>query len=158
MREDSVTAGALPFGLNIFGGTLSDLECMDMALAKRYPPICGKHYLTAHDAEHLCQINLAAVARVTAVVAVHRSQRGTKWERLEGHDVTLALRAADTAATDPGYQADWLGMNTSASAPHIGPASDMTGWRLDYDPRQQLPVDWVEEAARSLCAPGRNNQ
>ncbi|MFJ9174947.1 hypothetical protein [Streptomyces sp. NPDC102360] len=142
--------GTLPFGMNIHHATLTDLDCTAPELATRYPPIAGKHYLTPQDAELWCGITRTPWTRITCVVQVVRSTTRTRWRPLSSEETSDAAATADTSATDPGYQTDWLGL--SPRTPPPPPAFDglNAGWSLHYRPDHPLPQEWLTDLKRVI--------
>ncbi|MFJ8954967.1 hypothetical protein ACIRO1_33205 [Streptomyces sp. NPDC102381] len=149
-HHGSVCIGTLPFGMNIHHATLSDLGCTTPDLARRYPPIAGKHYLSLPDAERWCGITRTPWTPITSVVQVVRSTTRTRWYPMSSEEMSDAVAAADTSATDPGYQTDWLGLapNTPLHPSVIGGLH--AGWSLHYRPDHPLPQDWLTDLKRVI--------
>ncbi|GAA3491767.1 hypothetical protein [Streptomyces cremeus] len=149
-RHGRLCVGTLPFGMNIHRATLADLGCTVSDLARRYPPIAGKHYLAPEDTERWCGISRVPWTPITAIVTVVRSTTRTRWHPLSPDEISDATAAADTSATDPGYRTDWLGL-----APHTPPSPPAfgglrAGWFLHYRPDHSLPQDWLADLKRGI--------
>ena len=149
--EDELVAGTLPFGMNIHRDTLRDLG-WDDTLFSRYPPSNSKHYLPTADAIRHCQIRLVPRTRVHGLVQLAPAAATPHWHGLDAAGLARTLHSADTSDTDPGYQADWLGLSPDEAPAPLRPSRATTGWTLHYRPDRPLPHAWVTEIAHMLGA------
>ncbi|MBC9718004.1 hypothetical protein H9Y04_36275 [Streptomyces sp. TRM66268-LWL] len=147
-RDGHPAVGTLPFGMNVHHGTLTDLGVVTETLADQYPPVHGKHYLSVADTQGWCRVTVQPWARISGVIAVVRSRDApTRWRRLKHHEILAVLAAADTGASDPGYQTDWLGLTPVQSPERRTPYGSLDGWLLHYRPQDALPHDWINDLA-----------
>jgi hypothetical protein len=73
----------------------------------------------------------------------------TTWSELDGQVLRRTVRDADSQDTDPGFPADWLGVDCP---PPPSPSSwtASVGWKIEYNPARVIPASLLDLLAATV--------
>lgn len=152
VRNGRVVASALPFGLNIHRGTLTDLGHAADDLIRCFPPKRGKHYLDVDSFERLCGIPITVQAKVVACLSLRPPSDVEHITPLPERDLPTVFFQVAAGGRDPGFQLDWLGLGPQAPPSPLEPqqwAATLPGAGLSVRYRPGSPItlpaltEWV---------------